>query len=145
MLDAPDIVDDFYLNLLDWSSKNVVAIALREQAYLWTAHTAEIQRIPCDINNDLIYVSSLGWLHHGNHLVCATDNGKIQLWDVENVKMLRNLSTDAGDRIAAMSFQSSMITEGNYVGTLRHHDLRIADHEIMKRKSAHSQEVIAGY
>lgn len=52
VLDAPDIIDDFYLNLLDWSSTNVVAIALREQVYLWTAHTAEIQRIPCDVTNE---------------------------------------------------------------------------------------------
>lgn len=52
VLDAPDIIDDFYLNLLDWSSTNVVGIALREQVYLWTAHTAEIQRIPCDTNNE---------------------------------------------------------------------------------------------
>jgi cell division cycle protein 20 (cofactor of APC complex) len=50
VLDAPDIVDDFYLNLLDWSDSNVVAIALRDQVYLWTAHTAEIVRVPCDIS-----------------------------------------------------------------------------------------------
>lgn len=49
VLDAPDIVDDFYLNLLDWSDSNVVAIALKDQVYLWTAHTAEIVRIPCDV------------------------------------------------------------------------------------------------
>lgn len=27
-LDAPELVDDFYLNLLDWGSSNVLAIAL---------------------------------------------------------------------------------------------------------------------
>ena len=26
ILDAPDLVDDYYLNLLDWSSTNVVSI-----------------------------------------------------------------------------------------------------------------------
>jgi hypothetical protein len=48
VLDAPDVLDDFYLNLLDWSATNVVAIALKDQVYLWTAHTAEIVRLPCD-------------------------------------------------------------------------------------------------
>jgi hypothetical protein len=48
VLDAPDVVDDFYLNLLDWSKSNVVGIALGDQVYLWTAHTAEITKIPCD-------------------------------------------------------------------------------------------------
>jgi hypothetical protein len=28
ILDAPDIVDDYYLNLLDWSPMNVLAVAL---------------------------------------------------------------------------------------------------------------------
>lgn len=36
-LDAPDLVDDFYLNLLDWGSKNVLAIALDNTVYLWDA------------------------------------------------------------------------------------------------------------
>ncbi|CAK7352898.1 unnamed protein product [Dovyalis caffra] len=33
-LEAPDIADDFYLNLLDWGSSNVVAIALENTVYL---------------------------------------------------------------------------------------------------------------
>ena len=28
VLDAPKMVDDFYLNLLDWSNENVIAIGL---------------------------------------------------------------------------------------------------------------------
>jgi len=28
ILDAPELVNDYYLNLLDWSSQNVVAVAL---------------------------------------------------------------------------------------------------------------------
>lgn len=34
VLDAPNMVDDFYLNLLDWSQQNVLAIALNQNAYL---------------------------------------------------------------------------------------------------------------
>jgi len=30
-LDAPDLVDDYYLNLLDWGSGNVLAITLEAQ------------------------------------------------------------------------------------------------------------------
>ena len=36
-LDAPDLVDDFYLNLLDWGNSNVLAIALGRTVYLWDA------------------------------------------------------------------------------------------------------------
>ncbi|XP_044498531.1 cell division cycle 20.1, cofactor of APC complex-like [Mangifera indica] len=34
---APDLVDDYYLNLLDWGSGNVLAIALGSTVYLWDA------------------------------------------------------------------------------------------------------------
>uniref|UniRef100_A0A6P7G1A4 Cell division cycle protein 20 homolog n=1 Tax=Diabrotica virgifera virgifera TaxID=50390 RepID=A0A6P7G1A4_DIAVI len=37
ILDAPDIVDDFYLNLIDWGSNNVLAAALGSHVYLWNA------------------------------------------------------------------------------------------------------------
>jgi cell division cycle protein 20 (cofactor of APC complex) len=36
ILDAPDIKDDYYLNLLDWSSKGVLAIGLAEKVYLYS-------------------------------------------------------------------------------------------------------------
>ena len=32
ILDAPDLVDDYYLNLLDWSSTNVVSVSLHSKA-----------------------------------------------------------------------------------------------------------------
>lgn len=31
VLDAPELPDDYYLNVLDWSSSNILAIALGEQ------------------------------------------------------------------------------------------------------------------
>lgn len=37
ILDAPDIVDDYYLNLMDWSSNNILAAALGAHVYLWNA------------------------------------------------------------------------------------------------------------
>lgn len=37
ILDAPDIIDDYYLNLIDWNSNNILAAALGEHVYLWDA------------------------------------------------------------------------------------------------------------
>jgi len=37
ILAAPDMVDDYYLNLLSWSSSNVLAVALGQCVYLWDA------------------------------------------------------------------------------------------------------------
>ena len=35
ILDAPDMVDDYYLNLLDWSPRNLLAVALGPRVYVW--------------------------------------------------------------------------------------------------------------
>lgn len=36
ILDAPEIKDDYYLNLLDWSSKGILSIGLAEKVYLYS-------------------------------------------------------------------------------------------------------------
>jgi len=35
VLDAPNIIDDYYLNLLDWGKENIIAVALSDEIYLW--------------------------------------------------------------------------------------------------------------
>jgi len=37
VLDAPALSDDFYLNLIDWSSQNQLAVGLGNCIYLWNA------------------------------------------------------------------------------------------------------------
>ena len=36
VLDAPEIRDDYYLNLLDWSSRGPLSIGLDNKVYLYT-------------------------------------------------------------------------------------------------------------
>ena len=38
VLDAPQLEDDYYLNLVDWSSENVLAVGLRRAVYLERSH-----------------------------------------------------------------------------------------------------------
>ena len=44
ILDAPDIVNDYYLNLIDWSSNNHLAVALGPHIYLWNAANGKSDR-----------------------------------------------------------------------------------------------------
>lgn len=39
ILDAPEMLEDYYLNLLDWSRTNTVGVALNKAVYLWQAST----------------------------------------------------------------------------------------------------------
>lgn len=56
VLDAPALADDFYLNLVDWSAQNLLAVGLDSCVYLWSAHTSKVQAV-C---STLAAVSALG-------------------------------------------------------------------------------------
>ena len=66
VLDAPDLQDDFYLNLIDWSSSNILSVALGQCVYLHNAQTNGVQllcdlthvQLPVPINNQLNIIGS---------------------------------------------------------------------------------------
>jgi len=43
VLDAPELQDDFYLNLVDWSALNVLAVGLSKSVYIWSACTSIVK------------------------------------------------------------------------------------------------------
>ncbi|QHO49801.1 Protein FIZZY-RELATED [Arachis hypogaea] len=45
VLDAPALQDDFYLNLVDWSSHNVLAVGLGNCVYLWNACSSKVSEL----------------------------------------------------------------------------------------------------
>ena len=63
-LDAPDLLDDFYCHLLDWSSQNIVAVALGSTVFLcalqfrWTLICAATNMVS-KLENVFYYVFQL--------------------------------------------------------------------------------------
>lgn len=45
VLDAPNLCDDFYLNLVDWSAANQLSVALGNSVYIWNANTASVSEL----------------------------------------------------------------------------------------------------
>lgn len=63
VLDAPNLCDDFYLNLVDWSAKNILAVALGQSVYIWNACTSTVDQL-CDLpSHD--QVTSVAWSQKG--------------------------------------------------------------------------------
>lgn len=60
VLDAPDLADDFYLNLVDWGSTNLLSVGLGTQVYLWSACTSRVTRL-CDVG-PYDSVTSVNWV-----------------------------------------------------------------------------------
>ena len=74
ILDAPGLQDDFYLNLVDWSSQNILAVALESAVYVWNATTSTVSEL-CDLADSGDQVTSLNWSAKGGHLSVGTKSG----------------------------------------------------------------------
>lgn len=86
-LDAPDLLDDYYLNLLDWSANNVLAIALGNTVYLWDATTCSIaELLTADEDGP---VTSVHWAPDGRYLAVGLNNADVQLWDSQELRQVR--------------------------------------------------------
>ncbi len=71
VLDAPGIRDDYYLNLLDWSVHNVLAVALGRTLYLWNATSSQIDML-FEMPEDEDSITSVSWMADGNTIAFGT-------------------------------------------------------------------------
>ncbi|XP_013409650.1 cell division cycle protein 20 homolog [Lingula anatina] len=138
ILDAPEILDDYYLNLLDWSVNNHLAVALGGHVYLWNAGSGEIEQL-LELENPEDYVSSVSWIKEGNYLAVGNSSNEVQLWDVQNMKRVRNMTGHAA-RVGALSWNSYILSSGSRSGAIHHHDVRVPHHHIATLLG-HTQEV----
>ena len=83
VLDAPALQDDYYLNLIDWSVQNCLAVGLSSSVYLWNAENSKVTKL-CDLGmTDAI--TSVSWSLRDPHFSLGTNNGEVQIWDVNKM------------------------------------------------------------
>lgn len=79
-LDAPELIDDYYLNLLDWSSNNIVAIALGDTVYLWNASNRSISEL-LSTDEENGPVTSVSWAPDGRNIAIGMNSSIVEIWD----------------------------------------------------------------
>jgi cell division cycle 20, cofactor of APC complex len=143
ILDAPDLLDDYYLNLLSWSSTNVLAVALSQSVYLWDAASGsikELMSLESDQSDANDYVSSVSWIQKGGtHVAIGTGNNTVQLWDVQAEKKIRTMDGHAA-RVGALAWNEHILTSASRDTTILNHDVRVQNH-VVGRMAHHTQEV----
>ncbi|PSS08503.1 hypothetical protein M430DRAFT_128537 [Amorphotheca resinae ATCC 22711] len=137
VLDAPGLVDDYYLNLLDWSSGNQVAIGLERNVYVWSAETGTVNSL-LETSPDT-YVSSVKWSGDGAYVSVGLGTGEVQIWDVEEGTKLRSMHGH-DTRVGVMGWNKHTLSTGARSGLVFNHDVRIAQHKIAELVS-HTSEV----
>lgn len=138
VLDAPGLIDDYYLNLLDWSCGNQVAIALEQTVYIWDANTGTVNSL-MESSQQGTYVSGIKWSGDGAYLSIGFSDGDVQIWDVEEQAKLRSM-TGHSARVGVMSWDKHTLSSGSRDGSIWNHDVRIAEHKVFEYNN-HSAEV----
>lgn len=137
VLDAPGLVDDYYLNLLDWSSGNQVAIGLERNVYVWSAESGTVS---CLLETAAdTYVSSVKWSGDGAYVGVGLGSGEVQIWDVEEGTKLRSMHGH-DTRVGVMGWNKHILSTGARSGLVYNHDVRVAQHKVAELVS-HTSEV----
>ena len=136
-LDAPGLVDDYYLNLLDWSSGNQVAIGLERNVYVWSAESGTVKSL-LETAADT-YVSSVKWSGDGAYVSVGLGSGEVQIWDVEEGSKLRSMHGHE-TRVGVMGWNKHILSTGARSGLVYNHDVRVAEHKVAELVS-HTAEV----
>jgi cell division cycle 20, cofactor of APC complex len=140
ILDAPGLMDDYYLNLVAWSDNNVIAVGLTNSVYLWNATNGTTTEL-CTLRGDAdTHVSSVTWIEKGGkYLAVGSTSGGVQIWDVETQKLIRTMWGHT-NRISALAWNNNIVSSGCRDAVIINHDVRIADHQIATLKY-HSGQV----
>ncbi|XP_037958360.1 cell division cycle protein 20 homolog [Teleopsis dalmanni] len=137
ILDAPDIINDYYLNLMDWSSDNIVTVALGSAVYLWNAGTGNIEQLVEYEGGD--HACSLSWIQEGQILAIGNTTGVVELWDCTKGKRLRIMEGHSA-RVGVLAWNSFLVSSGSRDCSIIHHDVRARNHRVSTLNS-HTQEV----
>ena len=135
VLDAPSLADDFYYDLVDWSSTDMLAVALGKSIFLTDNASGDVVHL-CDTENEY---TSLSWVGAGSHLAIGQANGLVEIYDVVKRKCIRTLSGHK-DRVACLSWNNHILTSGSRDRRILHRDVRVPD-SFFERIETHSQEV----
>jgi len=138
VLDAPALQDDFYLNLVDWSSQNVLAVGLGSCVYLWSAFTSKVTKL-CDLSSTEDVVTSVSWAQRGTHLAVGTNRGEVQLWDTTKCKKVRAMSGHSA-RVGTLAWTGPVLASGSRDRLIYLRDLR-SQASFTEKLSNHKQEI----
>jgi len=139
MLDAPDLADDFYLNLIHWSSQDCLAVGLGSSIYIWEATTSNVILLS-DLSTYGDSVTSVNWNSTGELLAVGTKKGNVNIWDVKKHKLIKTWHLH-NERIGALSWHNNSVTTGSRDRLICSKDLRSSGPGSDRRMIHHSQEV----
>ena len=124
--------------MLDWSSKNVIGIGLKEMVYLFKNEVKENNVVELFRSQDS-YFSALSFSPNGQHLATGDIHGNVMLFDLSSEKIISQQKHET-DRISCLSWMSDdVFSSGCTNGQVNNLDMRTKS--FTKNLRAHSEAV----
>lgn len=147
VLDAPGLRDDYYLNILDWSAQNLLAVALNEAVYIWDSVLGTVQLLS-QVDGVYDYISSLVFSADGSILSMASSQGCLSSFDMIGGRRVRDYLLNDSGRIATMAMcppgsagGDNCLTVGSKSGNIFHIDPRNSCRTPVLNLKEHALEV----
>lgn len=121
ILDAPSLLDDYYLNLLDWSSDNNIGIGLDNVVYIWSATNNKAYKAYSAESNE--FISSLSWSENSRYLAIGESQGNIKLFDAETHRLIADIPGHSC-RVSSLAWNDWLLSSGSRDKTVLHRDIR---------------------
>jgi WD40 repeat protein len=122
VLDAPNTRDDYYINVLDWSSKGQLAVGLGNLVYTWSNDSAVTNVFTCQADD---YVTTCSFSKDASKCAVTTDAGDIIIFPAETSAATPLFKTHEIE--GASTFQWTTSTgfyTGDHFGKITSFDMR---------------------
>ena len=139
VLDAPAIRDDFYTDLLDWSSaSNFLGVGLASVAYLWEESTGNVTNLhEVDENS---WITAVSFSMDGKKVAIGSSDGQIVIFDVVTTNRLFGWSMSSAVGTLSWSINNTLSC-GTKDGNLTDYQyIDQADDIILKRRVLNAHE-----
>ncbi|XJO73248.1 hypothetical protein BDV3_004258 [Batrachochytrium dendrobatidis] len=108
VLDAPEVLDDYYIDVLSWSHLGPLIIGLNDMCYLWNQTEEAVAMIYQACFPD--YISCCSFSPQGHQAVVGTSCGKLLLFDVRRADTLTSPASGGRDLTRLNQLESNTLT-----------------------------------
>lgn len=126
LLDYPNMLDEFYVNLVDWGCHNKVTVSLDKSVHLSDHNNggiAELISLPGHADG----VTSVRFSADGAVLAIRTNRNNFRLWDVQPMSEVRKMRGHRS-RPGSLAWNGATITSGARDDANHNHDVRVSSH-----------------
>uniref|UniRef100_A0AC35TI17 WD_REPEATS_REGION domain-containing protein n=1 Tax=Rhabditophanes sp. KR3021 TaxID=114890 RepID=A0AC35TI17_9BILA len=123
VLDAPNLIDDFYSNVMHWSVNNCVAVGLLHELYIYDAMTAQVVKF-CALEAEE-NVTAVRFSPDGTKLAIGTLLGRFLVYNVHSKKLFLQKQEEEKLRIGNVLWNGNdLITFSNKKGVISNYCLK---------------------